>query len=453
MKPRKTEYLVNGIDPYDFTKKKVGSVEIYSRQVPWSSCIHVRFLFDVGAMHDPKGKEGLTHFLEHMLFAGSSKYPDKFAIDQFSKTHTIDSLHAFTTFANICLYFKCLSEHLEDALEGSVDILTESLFTEEAVTKERGVIEQEVWGFFKNQKRIDYTKKDVDNIFQSFPERRRVPYAAGWPETVQTITQKDVVAHREKYLVQENLKVIIVGNFNESHLKLIQKIVQKIPSGTAAKPVTIPKVIQKPKENIWIHTYEEIGLASSKQAYIEIGSGEPQSARKKSGIEQLTRALMYELLFQELRHKNSWCYGVGVNAGNAVDYKHANVNSKVDPAHIHSALTTMEQVLQDIVLGKHAKEFEQEKMLSLEKKRATEVTTEDIVGVAERYLMNRLPIETRKEIFEGMRSVTYKDIQEYIQKMLVDSKNKVYEIQVPENYDKEKTFNFLKENLKKLNRR
>ena len=104
----KKEYLIGGIDPYDFKTANYKGSRIYSKEVPWATCIYVRFLFNAGARHDPKGKEGVMHFMEHMLFSGTPTYPTKFDIDQFSKAHTLDSFNAFTSFSHMCLNYRCL---------------------------------------------------------------------------------------------------------------------------------------------------------------------------------------------------------------------------------------------------------------------------------------------------------------------------------------------------------
>jgi hypothetical protein len=52
------EYLIGGIDPYDFTVEQIGNSKLYLKQVPWSTCVYVRLVFNVGAIHDPVGKEG-----------------------------------------------------------------------------------------------------------------------------------------------------------------------------------------------------------------------------------------------------------------------------------------------------------------------------------------------------------------------------------------------------------
>lgn len=106
-------------DPYDFSKKEIGGVSVYYKNTPWSPCINIRIAFKNGAFNDPVGKEGLSHFLEHMIFNGSPKLQDKKSIQKWSKVNALNSWHAWTNFINTTYWLRCMPEKLEDVLEVS----------------------------------------------------------------------------------------------------------------------------------------------------------------------------------------------------------------------------------------------------------------------------------------------------------------------------------------------
>ncbi|MDQ5912521.1 MAG: hypothetical protein QG568_736 [Patescibacteria group bacterium] len=445
MKKNQKEYLINGIDPYDFKRETYLGVNIYSRSVPWASCIYVRFLFNCGALNDPAGKEGVTHFMEHMLFTGTPIYPTKFDIDQFSKLYTLDSLNAFTSFQHMCLNYRCLSYHFEESIKGSIEMLTKSFLNDESVEKEKKIITQEAWGVYKNTNRIKYIKSEQKNIFKDFPDRLRISSSLGWPNTISKIERRDIVHMYQTNLVRENLTVIINGQISPKHKKVLKEYLSKIPSGQKAKEVYIPKSISTPKNRIWIHTYEEMGLTPSNQAYIGISGAIPKHnfAHNKE-IGALTRALLYEILFQELRHKNSWCYGVKASFGVTEDYAFGELSSNIDPAYIHEALEIIERIISNILKGEYQKEFEQEKSLYIDRKKAAEVTTEDITHTAVHGIRYHNQIQKRKDSFKNIQSVAFSDIQFLVKGVFVDSKTKIFEIHVPNGYNKENTQKFLK---------
>ena len=443
--PSKTEHLIGGIDPYDFKITEHKGARIYSKEVPWATCVYVRFLFNAGARHDPKGKEGTMHFMEHMLFSGTPTYPTKFDIDQFSKTNTLDSFNAFTSFSHMCLNYRCLEESLEASLKGAVEVLTSSLLSKESFEKEKNIILQEAWAVYKNEKRIEFRKKNNQNIFTSFPDRLRTGSALGWPNTIEQIAHSDIKKIYKDYLVRENLNVVVSGNISKRHINLIKKYIELIPSGKPSKEVLIPKVIKSPLERIWVHTYEEMGLTANNQASIEISTGTSRIGKTYTGgAEDLTRALMYELMFQELRHKNSWCYGVNASFGNLEDYTYGSLSSNIDPKYVNEAFDIVKMIIDNVLDDKHTKEFEQEKTLSIERKRAVELSTADLTQNALSNLRSEKKIETRKESFKNLYAVTYEDVKRVLKTLFIDSKNVLYEASVPNDYDKSIPQNHLK---------
>ncbi|KAF8923435.1 Insulinase (Peptidase M16), partial [Haplosporangium bisporale] len=70
----------------------------------------------VGHLSDPKNLQGLAHFLEHLLFMGTAKYPRENEYSEFLSQHS-GSSNAFTGLDNTNYYFDVNHAHLEGALD------------------------------------------------------------------------------------------------------------------------------------------------------------------------------------------------------------------------------------------------------------------------------------------------------------------------------------------------
>src|SRR5690554_1928133 len=70
----------------------------------------------VGSGDDTREREGISHFLEHMLFLGTEKYPEPGEYQQFIKSHG-GSHNAFTAFRNTNYFFDIQADYLESALD------------------------------------------------------------------------------------------------------------------------------------------------------------------------------------------------------------------------------------------------------------------------------------------------------------------------------------------------
>lgn len=96
----------------------------------------------VGTSSDPEGREGLTHFLEHMLFLGTEKYPAADEFRTFIASHG-GRYNAYTAFEHTNYYFDIGKEHLAPALDRFAQFFIAPLFTADYVTSERKAVHSE----------------------------------------------------------------------------------------------------------------------------------------------------------------------------------------------------------------------------------------------------------------------------------------------------------------------
>ncbi|MGO1233636.1 MAG: insulinase family protein [Marinobacter sp.] len=96
----------------------------------------------VGSGDDPDERAGLAHFLEHMLFLGTEKYPDAGEYQQFIRSHG-GSHNAFTAFQDTNYFFDVEADFLEPALDRFAQQFSAPLFTAELVDRERNAVHSE----------------------------------------------------------------------------------------------------------------------------------------------------------------------------------------------------------------------------------------------------------------------------------------------------------------------
>lgn len=96
-----------------------------------------------GSRDEPEELMGISHFLEHMVFKGTEKYPTPLDL-----TSTIDSfggeMNAFTSKEFTGFYIKAAVEHLDIAVDVLAQMLTKPLLAEDAIEREKGVIVEEI---------------------------------------------------------------------------------------------------------------------------------------------------------------------------------------------------------------------------------------------------------------------------------------------------------------------
>ena len=97
---------------------------------------------NVGSANDPDARPGLAHFLEHMLFLGTEKYPDPGEYNRFITEHG-GSSNAATSFAHTSYFFDVDAAHLEAALDRFAQFFISPRFDREYVERERQVVHSE----------------------------------------------------------------------------------------------------------------------------------------------------------------------------------------------------------------------------------------------------------------------------------------------------------------------
>lgn len=97
---------------------------------------------NVGHFDDPVDRQGLAHFLEHMLFLGTEKYPDGSEYQKFINEHG-GSNNAWTATEHTCFFFDIGHQHFTAAIERFGEFFTAPLLSEEFVNKERKNIDAE----------------------------------------------------------------------------------------------------------------------------------------------------------------------------------------------------------------------------------------------------------------------------------------------------------------------
>ena len=112
----------------------------------------------VGSLNDPDEHPGMAHFLEHMLFLGTEKYPEVGDDQKFLTSH--DGFNnAFTADETTNYYFQVAGDHMEEALDRFAQFFIAPLFNPEFVTRELEVVESE------------YTQKKIQRTLASFASR------------------------------------------------------------------------------------------------------------------------------------------------------------------------------------------------------------------------------------------------------------------------------------------
>jgi predicted Zn-dependent peptidase len=171
----------------------------------------VLVLVEAGSKYETKEINGLSHFLEHMCFKGTTKRPK--AIDISSELDSLGAQYnAFTSQEYTGYYAKVQPKYFDKALEIVSDLYLDPLFKQEEIEKEKGVIVEEINMY------EDLPQKKVQELFQKvlYGDQPAGWSIAGEKDIVRKMTRDDFLSYRGKHYVASATIIVAAGNFDEN---------------------------------------------------------------------------------------------------------------------------------------------------------------------------------------------------------------------------------------------
>lgn len=205
-----------------------------------TQAVTVLVLVKTGSKYETKRINGISHFLEHMLFKGTRKRPSTIQVAE-----TLDKIggiyNAFTAEEYTGYFAKVDSYHLDLALDWVSDIYLNSILPEKEIEKEKGVIIEEI------NMRYDHPMSYVTILWNKllYDDQPAGWDVAGTKESVSRISRLDLENYLKSQYVAKNTLICIAGNFNE--LKIFSKIKKYFNKIKTTNPNDKPKVIEKQK--------------------------------------------------------------------------------------------------------------------------------------------------------------------------------------------------------------
>jgi secreted Zn-dependent insulinase-like peptidase len=229
----------------------------------------------VGSSDDPVEREGLAHFLEHMLFLGTEKYPEAAAYQAFIDNNA-GSHNAYTSAEHTKYFFDIDAEQLAFALDRFAQFFIAPLFDEAYVDRERNAVHSEYQAKIKDDSRRGY---DVYRQ-QINPQHPYAKFSVGSVETLANRpndkVRDDLIEFYQTHYSADQMTLVVLGKESISEL---QKIV-------------VNRFVQIPLREIKKHVVE-VPLFTSKHLPFEVISQPVKDTRNMSMVFPLPSVKAY----------------------------------------------------------------------------------------------------------------------------------------------------------------
>jgi len=196
--------------PLDKSKSKTvvleNGLKVYLLSDPSFNVSAASVSVEVGSLDNPDDRQGLAHFLEHMLFLGTEKYPDVDEYSSYLKTYGGYS-NAYTASDHTNYQFQVLPDGFEGALDRFSQFFISPLFTEEYTAREVNAVNSE---HQKNKLNDNWRQFRVSSLFakEGHPERK---FGTGNLETLGDITREELIRFYKQHYSANRMGVALLS--------------------------------------------------------------------------------------------------------------------------------------------------------------------------------------------------------------------------------------------------
>lgn len=266
----------------------------------------VLVLVGTGSRYETKNINGISHFLEHMMFKGTTKRPDKIQIVKELESIGAE-YNAFTSKEYTGYYARASAEKLDLMTDVISDIFLNSLLDGKEIEMERGVIVEEINMY------QDMPSRYIGDLFEGllYKDQPMGWNIAGEKETVTAIKREEFVNYFNSHYIAENTVVAIAGNVtDENATALVEKYFSNAREGSPVIKVPVADEQSGPKS--LVHFKE------TDQAHFHVGvrAFDMFDDRRYplSLLNMIFGGGMTSRLFQEVREKRGLAYYVGASS-------------------------------------------------------------------------------------------------------------------------------------------
>src|SRR5271170_5554683 len=289
-----------------FTQERLDQgAQLAVAQMPHVESVSVGFWLGVGGRQESKRQNGIFHFLEHMLFKGTTKRTAREISEAVEGVGGY--LNAFTAEEMTCYYARASAKHIGAVVDMLSDMLLRATFPAVEIERERGVIQEEI-RMYDDQPSQVAQDHATTLLWPNNPLGRSL---AGTSENVQRMRRRDLLNYRRKFYHSGNLCITVAGKTDLAEVKeLLSPLLRQFPTGPRALFTPVSRRQTAPR-------FEVVRKAIEQTQFVVGLRGVSRHDPRRSAFRLMSVMLgenMSSRLFQNVREKHGLAYSISTGA-------------------------------------------------------------------------------------------------------------------------------------------
>lgn len=385
-------------------------LRIVGEEIPSLRSVSIGIWIATGSRYENEANNGISHFLEHMLFKGTEKYTAREIAEVFDGIG--GQVNAFTSKEYTCFYAKVLDEHFDIALDTLSDMLLHSAFQQEEMDKEKKVVIEEIRMY---QDTPDELVMDIlaENIYGKHPLGYTI---LGLEDNLKSFSSEELRTYVGAHYRPDNIVIAIAGNVSQE--KAVSAVEQLFAGMPAVSERTESSLVKPP-----FYTNFQVREKDIEQVHICLAADGLEAGHPDLyALVLMNNALgnsSSSRLFQEIREERGMAYSVFSFHSSYQDSGMFGVYAGTSPEHVDEVLRLIIDICDEMAengltveeLRKGKDQVKGSMMLSLE----SSSSRMSRLGKNELVLGREVLLD---ETIAGINAVTQADVKRVAQSLL-----------------------------------
>jgi len=222
-------------------------MRVFVREMRHAPVVTSMVWYGVGSRDEVPGRTGISHFLEHMMFKGTPRFP--YGVLEEGVKRRGGMWNAFTSYDYTAYYEVLPAPHLEFSFEVEADRMAGMTFDPDLTVRERGIIVSEREGL-ENHPSFWLNEAFMAAAFQVLPYRHHI---IGSKADICATTADALAAHYRRYYRPNNASLVVVGDVDPDQVvRLAERHFGPLPAGGPVSPLTAVEPAQEAERRVTV---------------------------------------------------------------------------------------------------------------------------------------------------------------------------------------------------------
>ncbi|MSU37462.1 MAG: insulinase family protein [Pedosphaera sp.] len=304
--------------------------------MPHRASVALGIWVGVGGRHETAEQNGISHFIEHMLFKGTRSRSAREISEAVEGVGGY--LNAFTSEEHTCFYARAHHERLPELFDVLFDMYLDSVFRPAEISKEREVIKEELAMYF------DQPAQHVHELLNetAWPDQPLGRPLTGTPTTLDGLRRSHFLEHLATHYVASNTVIVAAGCVEHEPLRCsLQRVAKRLRLGSPLAPEPARTVQTRPQ--IRLHSKD------TEQTQIAWGIRTCSRHDKRRFALRIFNVLLGEnmssRLFQSLREDHGLAYNIQSSPSSWDDAGDLVISAGLDTDRLEDAIRLIRKEL------------------------------------------------------------------------------------------------------------